>query len=274
MPPQRADSPWGGRFRDNPRALNPPTPTPAPAKNWTKTADRPLRSLRKSLGVWLFAHFVGVPVPWGAARQTDGRALLAYEHQRLLALAAAGERVPPVLEFDGHRLVTGDIGTTLDHWLYTHGDAERLPMMLAAAADLAAFHARGHWHGGAQTRNITWDGTHFARLDFEERLQPGLPLATVQLYDALQLVFSLARYLAPLGPQAVMALLTAYAGASAGQAGVPDLRAFLRQLLPRLHRVSRLAAWSPRLDRSREVQRLRTVLDGMAAFVQGTPQQR
>ena len=239
-----------------------------PTKTWTKTADRPLRSATKSLGVWLFAHFVGVPVPWRAVRQTDGAALLAYEHGRLLALAQAGERVPPVLAFDGHSMVTGHIGTTLDHWLHTHPESDHLPLMCAAAADLAAFHARGQWHGGAQTRNMTWDGAHFARLDFEERLQPGMPLATVQIYDALQLVLSLARYLQPLGPAAVQAVLNAYAEEAARQAQAPDLRGFLRRLLPRLSRVSRLAAWSSRLDGSRELERLRTVLDGMAAFVQ------
>lgn len=242
-----------------------------PAKTWTKTADRPLRSLRKSLGIWVFARFVGVPVPWTAARQTDGRALLAYEHDRLLALAAAGERVPPVLAFDGHSLVSGDIGTTLDHCLHRTPEAERLQLMCAAAADLAAFHARGHWHGGAQTRNMTWDGLHFARLDFEERLQPGMPLATVQIYDALQLVLSLTRYLQQQGPRAVHAVLSAYADTPATRAQVPDLRAFLRRLLPRLQRVSRLAAWSSRLDRSRELERLRTVLEGMALFVQDRP---
>jgi hypothetical protein len=250
-------------------ALNPPIPP----KTWTKTADRPLRSVAKSMGIWLFAHFVGVPVPWAAVRQTNGRALLAYEHQRLLALAAAGERVPPVLAYDGDSLVTGDIGTTLDHWLHTSAPSEWLPLMLAAATDLAAFHARGQWHGGAQTRNMTWDGRDFARLDFEERLQPGLPLATVQIYDALQLVLSLARYLQAQGPQAVQAVLSAYADTPATRAQVPDLRAFLRRLLPRLQRVSRLAAWSARLDGSRELERLRTVLDGMAAFVQDAPAQ-
>lgn len=239
-----------------------------PTKTWTKTADRPLRSAAQSLGVWLFAHFVGVPVPWSAVRQTDAAALLAFEHQRLLSLAEAGERVPPVLAFDGHSMVTGDIGTTLDHWLHTTPEAERLSLMCAAAADLAAFHARGQWHGGAQTRNITWDGQQFARLDFEERLQPGMPLATVQVYDALQLVLSLARYLQPLGPDAVRAVLTAYADAAALRPQAPDLRGFLRRLLPRLGRVSRVAAWSGRLDGSRELERLRTVLDGMAAFVQ------
>ena len=237
-------------------------------QSWEKTADRPLRGLRKSLGIWLFAHLVRVPVPWAAARQTDGRDLLAYEHGRLLALAAAGERVPPVLAFDGQRLVTGDIGTTLDHWLHRTPDAERLALMQAAAADLAAFHARGQWHGGAQARNITWDGQHFARLDFEERLQPGMPLATVQLYDALQLVLSLTRYLQIQGPQAVRAVLSAYADAPVPRGQVPDLRAFLRPLLPRLQRVLRLAALSSRLDRSREAERLRTVLQGMVAFVE------
>lgn len=221
------------------------------------------------MGIWLFAHLVRVPVPWAAVRQTDGRDLLAYEHGRLLALAAAGERVPPVLTFDGQRLVTGDIGTTLDHWLHRTPDAERLALMKAAAADLAAFHARGQWHGGAQARNITWDGQHFARLDFEERLQPGMPLATVQLYDALQLVLSLTRYLQIQGPQAVRAVLSAYADTPVPRGQVPDLRVFLRPLLPRLQRVLRLAAWSSRLDRSREVERLRTVLQGMLAFVEG-----
>lgn len=247
--------------------MNPATAS----RHWTKTADRPLRSLRKSLGVWLFAHFVGVPVPWAATRQTDGRVLLAYEHQRLLALAAAGERVPPVLAFDGHSLVTGDIGTTLEHCLGQLDPGQRLALMVAAARDLAAFHARGQWHGGAQGRNMTWDGQHFARLDFEERLQPGLPLATVQIYDALQLVLSLARHLAPLGPAAVAAVLSAYADQAGTREQVPDLRAFVRRLLPRLQRVSRLAAWSPRLDGSRELERLRTVLAGMEAFVRAVP---
>lgn len=251
--------------------------TPTPHKTWIKTAERPLRSARKSLGVWLFAHFIGVPVPWHAVRQTDGQALLAFEHERLQALLAAGERVPPVLAFDGQRLETGDIGATLDHWLHRTPDTGRLALMCAASADLAAFHARGQWHGGAQARNLTWDGERFARLDFEERLLPGMALPTVQIYDALQLVLSLARYLQPLGPQAVRAVLDAYAVAAAQAASdagpasatpAPDLRAFIARLLPRLQWVSRLATWSARLDGSRELMRLRTVLDGMAAFAQ------
>ncbi|MGE0349102.1 hypothetical protein [Hydrogenophaga sp.] len=239
-------------------------PPPSSFKTWTKTADRPLRSLRKSMGIWVFAHFVGVPVPWHAVRQTDGRALLAYEHERLQALVAAGEHVPPVLTFDGFSLTTGDVGDTVDHQLHRMSEGERLPLMCAASADLAAFHARGHWHGGAQLRNTTWDGVRFARLDFEEQLRPGMALETVQVYDVLQMLLSLARFLQPLGPGAVLAVLQAYDAAGPGG---PALRRFIEHLLPRLQRVSRIAAWSKRLDTSRELMRLRTVLDGMAAFV-------
>jgi len=244
---------------------------PTPPKTWTKTAERPLRSRRQSLGIWLFAHWLGVPVPWHAVRQTDARGLLAFEHGRLLSLAAAGEAVPPVIAFDGHSLVTRDIGPTLAHVLSAQPESQRLATMCAASADLAAFHSRGHWHGGAQTRNITWDGERFARLDFEEPLLPGMALPMVQLYDALQLLFSLSQHLQPLGPDAVRSVLNAYDEALQGQAAVvgqrPDLRALLSHLLPRLRWVSRVAGWSSRLDASRELRRLRTVLDGMAAFV-------
>lgn len=245
--------------------MSEPTTAADGTRTWTKTTDRPLRSWRKSAGIWLFAHFVGVPIPWQATRQTDAVALLAFEHERLLALAAAGERVPAVLAFDGHALMTGDIGTTLDYLLFQRAPEERLPLMCAAAADLAGFHARGHWHGGAQARNITWDGQRFARLDFEERLVPGLPLPMVQRYDVLQLLLSLARLIEPLGPDAAHAVLRAYAAVDAAQGEA--LRAFIARLLPRLQRVSRIASWSRRLDTSRELMRLRTVLAGMQAFV-------
>ena len=245
--------------------MSSPTVSASGTRTWTKTTDRPLRSWRKSLGIWLFGHFVGMPVPWRATRQTDARALLAFEHQRLLALAAAGEQVPAVLAFDGHALTTSDIGTTLDFLLFQREPGQRLPLMCAAAADLAGFHARGQWHGGAQARNITWDGARFARLDFEEPLVPALPLDLVQRYDVLQLMLSLARLIEPLGPGAVHAVLQAYAAVDAAQGEA--LRAFIARLLPRLQRVSRLASWSSRLDTSRELMRLRTVLAGMQAFV-------
>lgn len=236
---------------------------PATPRTWTKTAQRPLRSWRKSLAIWIMARVMGVAAPWQAVHQTDGVALLAHEHQRLRELAAAGERVPPVLSFDGQTLVTGDIGVTLDHWLHHSPASGHLALMCAASADLARFHAHGQWHGGAQTRNLTWDGEHFARLDFEEQLHPALTLATVQAYDALQLVLSMAKFLAPLGPEAVCQVWQAYE-----QAGAPvDLRPFLRRLEPRLGWLLRALRWTVVWQHSREAKRLRTVLLGVQLYL-------
>jgi hypothetical protein len=233
------------------------------AKVWTKTAERPLRSTGKAVAAWCMAHFLGVPVPWRAVRQASGAELLAFEHNRLQQLAQAGEQVPPVLAFDGHTLQLGDVGPTLDECLQRLPASAHLALMCAASADLARFHTRGHWHGGAQIRNVTWDGEHFARLDFEERLHPAMPLHACQIYDVLQLVMSLARWVLPLGAPAVLAVLQAYED----QDPALDLRGFLRRLLPRLQRVSRLAAWVPRYDRSKELLRLRLLIEGMQAFV-------
>lgn len=234
---------------------------------WTKTADRPLRSWRKTLAIWAVARFLGVRVPWSVASQRDGAALLAHEHRRLLALAAAGEHVPAVVAFDGHHLSTADVGPTLDTVLQTlSDDTGRLQLMRAAAADLAGFHARGQWHGGAQARNLTWNGQVFSRFDFEETLHPAMPLATVQVYDALQLLMSFIPWLAVLGPQAVEQVLRAYDSAR------PDsgLRVFCATLLPRLQRlllwVERTGWWRD----SREARRLRVLVGGLQAFSRGS----
>lgn len=232
-------------------------------KVWTKTAARPLRGTGKAAAAWAMAHFLGVPVPWAAVRQRSGPELLAFEHQRLRQLAQAGEQVPQVLSFDGQTLALSDVGPTVDECLQRLPPADHLALMCAASADLARFHARGHWHGGAQIRNLTWDGEHFARLDFEERLFPAMPLHACQIYDVLQLVMSLARWVLPLGAPAVLAVLRAYEAEDPAL----DLRRFLRHLLPRLQRVSRLAAWVPRYDRSRELLRLRLLIEGMAGFI-------
>lgn len=132
---------------------NPPTLTPTlptfhrSDKVWTKTAERPLRSTGKAVAAWCMAHFLGVPVPWAAVRQASGTELLAFEHERLQQLAQAGEQVPPVLAFDGQRLSLGDVGPTVDECLQRLPAAEHLALMCAVSADLARFHARGHWHG-------------------------------------------------------------------------------------------------------------------------------
>lgn len=210
------------------------------------------------------AHWLGVPVPWCTVRQIDGISLLAYEHQRLLDLGRAGEQVPRVLSYRADQLVTSDLGPTLAECLDALPLAQRLSLMEAASADLGRFHARGHWHGGAQARNITWDGQAFGRIDFEEALCPPMALRTVQAYDVLQLLLSLTHYIGELGPSSVQAILRAYQRTDSAV----DMVCFLRPLLPRLVWTIRMANCLPSLRHSSEVGRLQALMTGMRTFVQ------
>src|SRR5690606_35164898 len=73
-----------------------------------------------------------------------------------------------------------------------HGDpGQREHWVRSLAIDLAQFHAAGHWHGGAQVRNITLRGGELWRIDFEENIGGALSLPLAQAYDLFQLVSSL-----------------------------------------------------------------------------------
>ena len=233
---------------------------------WVKRADRPLRSAALSAGVWLAARVLGVALPWSVVRQRHGHSLLAFETQRLLALAAAGECVPEVLRYDAFELHTRDVGPTLDHVLvHTPNPDDQLALLCAACADLAGFHARGHWHGGAQVRNMTWDGQQFFRIDFEEPLRPALSLPMVQAYELLQFAISVLRWVVPMAPDAMGRMLARYAQVAPVQAEA--LRGVLYELLPRLTRLQRVLAWWPRWRRSREHERLAVLLDALHRFM-------
>jgi len=116
---------------------------------------------------------------------------LAYEAERLRRLSQAGCRVPQVWWEEPGLLVLEHVGEDLAG-VVRHADAaQRVQWVRALAADLAAFHARGHWHGGAQVRNITLRDGDLWRIDFEENIGGALSLPLAQAYDLFQLVSSL-----------------------------------------------------------------------------------
>lgn len=246
--------------------LSPSIHSPEPeARVWTKQADRPLRTWRTSAGLWLVTRMLGVSVPWSVVRQTSATELLAFEARRLDELAAAGEAVPKVVAFDGHTLVTQDVGPALNRVLDGLPPSECLSLMCSLSADLARFHARGQWHGGAQVRNVTLRHGVFHRIDFEEPMHPALPLSTVQVYDALQMTVSMLHWLAPHGDGAVLQVLDTYADTSPRQGEA--LAAALSRVLPRLRWLVRITGWWRPWRDGRERQRLVSVLGALEAFV-------
>lgn len=116
---------------------------------------------------------------------------LAHEAERLRRLSQAGCRVPDVWWQAPGLLVLEHVGVDFAE-LVRHADAaQRRQWVGDLAADLAAFHAQGHWHGGAQLRNITLRDGELWRIDFEENIGGALSLPMAQAYDLFQLVSSL-----------------------------------------------------------------------------------
>lgn len=116
---------------------------------------------------------------------------LAHEGQRLAQLLAAGCRVPEVWWQEQGLLVLEYVGEDLADLIRKEDATSRLWLMRAAATDLAAFHARGLWHGGAQIRNITLRDGEMWRIDFEENIGATLSRPLTQAYDLFQMLASL-----------------------------------------------------------------------------------
>ncbi|KAK78386.1 hypothetical protein L499_A0430 [Bordetella holmesii CDC-H635-BH] len=116
---------------------------------------------------------------------------LAYEAERLRHLLLAGCRVPAVWWQQPGLVVLEHVGDDLPFFLRRAEYDERLGLVRMLAADLAAFHMRGFWHGGAQVRNVTLreDGQLW-RIDFEENIGAALSLPMAQAYDLFQTLSS------------------------------------------------------------------------------------
>lgn len=111
---------------------------------------------------------------------------LEYEAQRLRRLLQTGCRVPEVWWQEPGTVVLEYVGESLPPLLRQADTAERLRLTRMLAADLAAFHVRGLWHGGAQVRNVTMRDGLLWRIDFEENIGGALSLPLAQAYDLYQ----------------------------------------------------------------------------------------
>jgi tRNA A-37 threonylcarbamoyl transferase component Bud32 len=140
----------------------------------------------------LIRRWLGRDLPFTPASYEEDRPV---EVQRLSALRADGCHVPAVLDAGREVFVLEDAGEPLYALLVAQPDpAVRLAWLQEAARDLAAFHTAGHWHGGAQLRNLVRarDGG-LVRIDFETRLDTYFPVPLLQAFDAALFFSSLAR---------------------------------------------------------------------------------
>ncbi len=117
-----------------------------------------------------------------------------FEANRVRVLGKAGMRVARVaLELD-QAVVYTHCGINLRKHLAGCSGDEQHRLLHAAVRDLAEFHHAGHWHGGAQFRNLLLNDGQFYRIDFEENLQHAISLPLAQIYDLCQFLSDATKY--------------------------------------------------------------------------------
>lgn len=146
-----------------------------------------LRYLRASVLAVMCRPFLGEFARPGVLLRNG----LPYEAERLRHLGQASCRVPDVWWQQPGMLVLEHVGDNLPWRLRESDPAVRRELVRAVALDLAAFHARGFWHGGAQLRNLTLRHGEIWRIDFEENIGGALSLPLAQAYDVFQTLSSL-----------------------------------------------------------------------------------
>lgn len=218
--------------------------------------------------------FLEAPLLTWCARRLAGQPLrppalvadAAYERRRLQALAAAGQPVPPVLAWDETLMVLphwGRDGFAVLKGLEQH---QRLPFLRQRVEELARFHAAGHWHGGAQIKNLLLreDGSCW-RIDFEEAALERLPLALAQAYD-LVLFLNVLPLAGPIDEAESRALLPALLAAYFASHPAAPVRQCLSRMLPWARRLRALARPFRRLSR-KSVRRAEILIDCLEAFL-------
>jgi len=145
----------------------------AQPKPWAR-----VRSWLAALVCWLaFGERIAPSALRSAGIQTEA--------QRLRALFDAGLRVPRILLQQEDCLVLDAVGVSLDRVVGDLATADKIALFARVTDDLADWHARGYWHGGAQLRNVTLHQDQIYRIDFEERHGDVLSVAATRVYDLL-----------------------------------------------------------------------------------------
>jgi hypothetical protein len=166
-----------------------------------------------------------------------GASGLAAEARRLAHLQGKGWPVPRVLGITPRWLALSDNGPSLGDVVRELQVPERSRMLRAALQFLQTLHAGQGWHGAAQLRNLTCLQDGFGAIDFEDDVEPAMPLESRQARDIYLFLISAARFAdrdAALVPHLLQDAL---------DRASPSVNAELRLIGATLVRAERLLGW-------------------------------
>lgn len=227
-----------------------------------RLAAKPRRLMQTLFMRWLVRNLTGQPLPLRTLALSEAAYSMGYEAQRLSRLADAGVSVPALALQTQSYLLLEHRGTVVATLLESWPPSVWREQLGQLADELARFHAAGHWHGGAQIKNLTMQDGRFTRIDFEENFGEFLPLPAVQSNDLILFLNSIslagpideaeARRLLPL-------LLRRYSSSNPD----PNIVEFLRKALPWFKRLTKFSSPFRRFSRKgiRRMEILVEVLD-------------
>lgn len=173
---------------------------------WIKTYGDSGRRGRMATLRWvargLQANSLLPPVP------LTGEAACASELAMIRRLAAAGVRVPEVLEIGARHLVLSDLGPMLAGVLRRAPLEQRETLLGHAFNALLDLHRRGVYASQSVVRNLTWSEGQIGFIDLEEDPVAMMSLPAAQARDWLMLGYSSARFLTH-APERFVSLLQA-----------------------------------------------------------------
>lgn len=230
-----------------------------------RLSERPRGRVQTLLTAWLAHRVMGRRPPAGALNLSSATISMDYEATRLEQLAAAGVRVPEIFLRSTDTLVMAHCGTVVAELLEGWDAATWRPILARLAQELGEFHAAGHWHGGAQIKNLVMQDDRVTRIDFEEHFGDVVPLPVAQACDLILFINSIslaARVDEAESRRLLPVLLHHYHAAHPSG----EVNRVLRKIVPALRALTRTASVFRRLSR-KGIRRASILADVLAAHL-------
>lgn len=229
-----------------------------------KLAAKPRKLIQTLFMRWAVKRVTGQPLPMRTLALSEAAGSMDFEANRLKSLATAGVSVPQVALVTPEFFVLEYCGTVIATLLEKWPPETFRPELIALAQELGEFHRAGHWHGGAQIKNLTLhDGQHF-RIDFEENFGEFLPLAATQAADLVLFLNSIS-LAGPINEAETRQLLPQLIDAYFAAHPNPEIKAIIAQAMPMMRRLAGLARPFQRFSR-KGIRRVLIMVDILDAI--------
>ncbi|MBL0355041.1 MAG: hypothetical protein WAS49_05985 [Candidatus Dechloromonas phosphoritropha] len=205
-----------------------------------RLAAKPRKLIQTVFMRWLVKRLTGRRLPLETLALSEATSSMDFEATRLKDLATAGIRVPRVALVSTEFFVLEYCGVVVQTQLKTWPPETWRRVLPRLATELGEFHRAGHWHGGAQIKNVTMHDDISYRIDFEEDFGKIMPLEMTQAADLVLFLNSIPLS-GPIGEcearQLLPQLIESYRAANPN----PEIMDIIHRGLPLLKRLAALA---------------------------------